>query len=111
MGEEKTIGTLQACLPWGAHDYSAEFQADESTARDFKHALLHVTKATGKVAAVVDDFDHEGALHLVHKTMTRKALADIVICVLRMANTYPDGPINLAQAVEDRLAEKFPVKP
>lgn len=78
------------------------------THKDLGHALLHVHKAGGKLAAIVDDAEHGGVdfASVEVRTEVSKYLADFVICALRMANTCPDGLIDLQRAVEDRLVKK-----
>lgn len=70
---------------------------------DAEHALLHITKATGKLASAINDAQHE------HRQPTAtelgKYLADLVICASRLGN----GIVDLDAACEYRLAEKFPV--
>lgn len=104
---DKTIRELQSGLPWTGH-YHRDFRATPMTHKDFAHALLHVHKAGGKLAGVVNDAEHGGvnfALQSVRDDVA-KYLADFVICALRMANTCPDGVIDLQAAVEHRLVDK-----
>jgi hypothetical protein len=68
---------------------------------DPTHALVHLTKALGKVAAAINDAEHED--RSVRPDEVRKYLADLVICAARVA---PD--VDLAAACADRLREKFP---
>lgn len=68
---------------------------------DSTHALVHLTKALGKVASAINDAEHEG--RSVRPDEVRKYLADLVICAARVA---PD--VDLAAACADRLLEKFP---
>lgn len=104
---DKTIRELQSGLPWTAH-YHRDFRATPMTHKDFGHALLHVHKAGGKLAAIVDDAEHAGFdwADPAKRADVSKYLADFVICALRMANTCPDGLIDLQRAVEDRLVAK-----
>jgi hypothetical protein len=95
---------LQTSLPWSVH-YSRDFRANPQAHRDFAHALAHVHKAGGKLAAIVDDFDH---LRETEDERAHDWLADLVICALRMANTMPGGVIDLQDAVLTRLAAKNP---
>ncbi len=95
---------IQNQLPWGI-EYSEAFQQSPSPFKDFQHALLHVTKAGGKLAAIVEDADH-GRPNLFPKQDVEKYLADLVICAMRMANTNPTGKIDLQRAVIDRLESK-----
>lgn len=111
MGDERTIREFQATLPWGAHEYGQPFRARTDPQRDAHHALLHVHKAGGKLAGLLDDLDHNDevvALGGLRDHDAGKYLADLLICALRVANTWPGGPIDLSAALERRLAEKFP---
>lgn len=71
---------------------------------DTNHALLHMTKALGKIASAVNDAEHE------HRILTSdeidKYLADLVICTARFAC----DTVDLDTACTSRLAEKFPVQ-
>ena len=104
---DKTLRELQASLPWTAH-YHRDFRASPMTHKDFGHALLHIHKAGGKLAAVLDDAEHGGVewADPAVRADVSKYVADMVICALRMANTCPDGLIDLQRAVEDRLTAK-----
>jgi len=106
-----TLRELQTNLPWSVH-YSADFRAAPMPHKDMAHALTHVHKAGGTLAALVDDMDHrkETADDRVRLEAHRKYVADLVICALRMANTWPGGPIDLQREVEDRLETKNNVK-
>jgi hypothetical protein len=70
---------------------------------DTSHALVHMTKALGKIASAFNDAEHE------HRTPRseeiEKYLADLVICASRFA----DGVVDLDAACISRLNEKFPV--
>lgn len=68
---------------------------------DANHALVHMTKALGKVAAVLNDAEHER--RPVHPGEADKYLADLVICACRFGQL-----VDLDAAVVARLAEKFP---
>ena len=70
---------------------------------DANHALIHLTKALGKVASAMNDAEHQE--RALQPEEVAKYLADLVICSARFAN----GLVNLDQAVINRLAEKFPV--
>ena len=104
---DKTIRQLQSGLPWTAH-YHRDFRATPMTHKDFSHGLLHVHKAGGKLAAIIDDAEHRGVDwgDPAERANVEKYLADFVICALRMANTCPDGVIDLQAAVEKRLVDK-----
>lgn len=78
------------------------------THKDFGHALLHIHKAGGKLAAILDEAEHGGFdwADPAKRAEVEKYVADMVICALRMATTCPDGQIDLQRAVESRLAAK-----
>lgn len=98
-----TLRELQTQLPWTVH-YHRDFRSSPMTHKDFAHALLHVTKATGKLAAVVNDAEHGGSEFLPEEV--DRFVADLVVCALRMANTCPGRTIDLQRAVEDRIELK-----
>jgi hypothetical protein len=109
-----TLRQLQAALPWSI-EYSSGFveARDFVTHLDFQHALIHVAKAAGKLAAMCDDADHgRTEEELFSPASVSKLLADLVICALRMANTQPHAKyrIELQDAVVRRLEEKNSVK-
>lgn len=68
-----------------------------------QHALLHMTKALGKLAAALNDAEHE------HRDLdgseVGKYLADLVIC----AACFGDGIVDLDTVCRARLASKFPM--
>lgn len=103
----KTIRELQTSLPWTIR-YSRDFRANPQPHKDFAHALLHVTKAMGKLTALVDDMDHdrEVADDSTLRERHAKYLADLVVCALRAANTFPGGVVDLQRAVEERIMTK-----
>ena len=91
---DHTIRELQSSLPWTGH-YHRDFRATPMTHKDFQHGLLHVHKAGGKLATIINDAEHGGVAwndYHVRDEVT-KYLADFVICALRMANTCPEGII------------------
>lgn len=69
---------------------------------DPHHALVHMTKALGKVASALNDAEHEQ--RAVCASEVEKYLADLIICAARFGN----GVVNLDAACSARLAEKFP---
>lgn len=105
--DNRTLREMQASLPWTAH-YHRDFRSTPMTHKDFGHALLHVTKATGKLATILDQAEHRGFdwSDPANRTEVSKYIADLVICALRMANTCPDGVIDLQQAVQSRISTK-----
>lgn len=111
MAHDLTIRELQTNLPWTIK-YSADFRANPQSHKDFAHALTHVFKAAGVLATFVDDMDHrkETALLANNEAAYSKYLADLVICALRAANTFPGGVVDLQRAVEERLESKNDVK-
>jgi hypothetical protein len=102
-----TIHELQLNLPWTIR-YSRDFRASPQTHKDFAHALHHVSKAAGKLHALVDDMDHdrEVADDPTLRARNAKYVADLVVCALRLANTFPGGVVDLERAVLDRIQEK-----
>ncbi|MBL4766303.1 MAG: hypothetical protein JKY94_01020 [Rhodobacteraceae bacterium] len=104
---DKTIRELQSGLPWTGH-YHRDFRSTPMTHKDFAHALLHIHKAGGKLATILDAAEHGGFdwADPAKRDEVSKYVADMVICALRMANTCPDGLIDLQEAVETRLTAK-----
>ena len=82
QGESMTLRELQSTLP-----YPHDFRANPSSHKDFGRALLHVQKACGKLAAVVNDAEHAGSDFQPEEV--DRYIADLVVCALRMANTSP----------------------
>jgi len=103
----KTIRELQTNFPWTTH-YHHDFRASPMPHKDFGHALLHVQKAIGKLAAVINDAEHEGSEFT--KEEVDPYIADLVVCALRLANTCPGRTIDLEQAVIERIESKNGVK-
>lgn len=87
--------------------YSDEFRKSEVIHKDFTHALLHVVKSTGKLSAMAEAADHHPEARAFLFSDAPRCLADVVICVLRMANTLPGGEINLHEAIMKRLKDKM----
>jgi len=102
----KSLREMQASLPWITH-YNRDFRASPMAWKDFGHALLHVTKASGKIAAMVNDAEHAGS----DFADVEKYIADLVICALRMANTCPGRTIDLQDVTEKRIANKNTINP
>ncbi len=104
---DKTIRELQTSLPWTAH-YHRDFRSTPMTHKDFGHALLHIHKAGGKLASILDEAEHAGFnwADPAKRAEVEKYVVDMVICALRMATTCPDGQIDLQRAVESRLTAK-----
>ncbi len=109
LQEGANIKMLQDQLPWGANDYSPEFQASPLYHKDFQHALIHILKALGKLSAFVEEADHTDGINFPYDEIS-KYLADVVICTVRMANTKPIAKVNLSRAVLDRIEEKMGVR-
>ncbi len=103
--DSMTLYDLQMNLPWTIK-YSRDYRANPQSHKDFSHAILHAQKALGKLAAMADNLDHRR----YEKEAPSRYLADLVICALRMANTYPDLEIDLQEAVMDRIQDKNNVK-
>ena len=103
MNKDLTIRELQTQLPWTVH-YHRDFRASPISHKDFAHALLHIQKAAGKLAAVVNDAEHGGSDF--NPEEVDRYVADMVVCALRMANTCPNRTIDLQQEVEARIEIK-----
>ena len=107
MNDDKTLRELQTQLPWTIH-YHHDFRASPMAHKDFAHALLHVQKAAGKLAALVNDAEHGGCEF--KPAEVDPYVADLVVCALRMANTCPGHVIDLQRAVVERIETKNGVK-
>ena len=96
---------------WTGKTYTRNFKGYSAQHKDFQHALMHIVKASGKLAALVEDQDHEGREEFP-QAAAQKYLSDVIICALRMGNTTPGGAIDMQEAVIARINEKMgPVKP
>jgi len=102
-----TLKELQTNLPWTIH-YHRDFRSSKMDHKDFAHALLHIQKAVGKLAAVINDAEHGGSSF--HPGEVDYYVADMVICALRMANTCPGRIIDLQSTVIERIETKNAVK-
>lgn len=109
--KEFTLRELQTKLPWTIK-YSEDFRKSPITHKEFAHALLHVTKATGKLAEFVNDMDHDKncALDPMNKSGYSQYIADLVICALQLANTFPGQQIDLHDKVVNYIESKNGVK-
>jgi hypothetical protein len=77
------------------------------THKDFAHALHHVSKAVGKLHGLADDMDHNKDLALsLNANEYSKYIADLVVCALRLANTFPGQVIDLESEVIKRIETK-----
>lgn len=104
---DHTIRELQTSLPWTIH-YASDFRASPMSHKDFGHALLHVQKAAGTLAALVNDAEHAGCEFKPEDT--DPYIADLVVCALRLANTCPGRTVDLQRAVQERIETKNGVK-
>lgn len=103
-----TLKDLQVKLPWTIK-YSTDFRSNPMSHKDFAHGLTHVGKAAGKLHEFVDNMDHDRDTALGfggNKEQYAKYIADLVICALRMANTFPGGVIDLESEVINRIQDK-----
>lgn len=107
QGKPLTLRELQEQLPWTIH-YHHDFRASPMAHKDFEHGLIHVFKAAGKLASVVNDAEHKGSTFSAAEV--DPYIADLVICALRLANTVPDRKLDLQSVVEDRIETKNQVK-
>ncbi len=98
---------LQTNLPWTIR-YSTDFRSSPITHKDFAHALHHVSKAAGHLHALADDMDHDRDIAdtVSLRENYSKYVADLVVCALRIANTFPGGVIDLQEAVINRIETK-----
>ena len=102
------IKEIQDQLPWTIK-YSSDFRANPQPHKDFTHALIHIIKACGHIAEVVDDLDHRKVSEM-HSVKFKNYVSDLVICAMRMANTSHIGKFDLQKAVKNRLESKKEVK-
>lgn len=111
FGSNITLRELQVSLPW-TPKYSSDFRASPQSHKDFAHALHHVSKAAGHLHGFVDDMDHERDVALDPTLQDRygKYVADLVVCALRLANTFPGRTLDLERAVVDRIESKNGLK-
>lgn len=107
MAKDFTIREFQTNLPWTIR-YSQDFRSSPMTHKDFSHTLHHVSKAAGKLHSLADDMDHDRALadDPTLREQYAKYIADLVVCALRLANTFPGGVVDLQAAVHDRIETK-----
>jgi hypothetical protein len=111
----RTLQSIQAELQmlWKDDRYSDAFKFARLPQKDFGHALLHILKAAGKLAVMVEEADHASGIEVIKcflpDKQAEKYLADIVISAMRMANTIPTGVFSLEQAVLERIKEKMGV--
>lgn len=104
---DRTLRELQTTLPWTVH-YHRDFRSSPMAHKDFGHALTHVFKAAGKLAALVNEAEHKGCEFKAEET--DRYVADLVVCALRLANTCPGRTIDLQRAVQERIETKNGVK-
>jgi hypothetical protein len=86
----------------------------------YEHVLGHVSKAAGKLHGLTGDMDHiiagsggaytrDVAFDQAEANNGKPAaayIADLIICAAKLAALCPSGPIDLEEAVADRMAEK-----
>ncbi|MGH8898458.1 MAG: hypothetical protein ACRDZ4_15935 [Egibacteraceae bacterium] len=87
---------------WTNATYSAAFNTSGIPHKDYAHALLHMVKATGKLAAIIDDLDHGKEI----EDDPGKYVADLVICAARFCDA---SGLHLESIVELRCAAKLPL--
>lgn len=106
-----TLREIQERLTTGwADTYGALFRASPVAYKDLQHAHLHVMKALGKLAALIEEADHDYATTFP-KEEVAKYLADLVICAHRMANKNATGPIDMEAAILARMEVKMGTLP
>lgn len=137
---EPTMREVQTKLPWAlgytkafhhatvSHAVKPWTDASDMEHLDFTHALLHIVKATGKLAAMSENADHGrkesqdptgreigdgfgGDIPEYRRTDfpladCEKLTADLVICAMRLANVRPGGAFDLWSAVLRRIDDK-----
>lgn len=112
---ELTLSELQSQLPWSIN-YADAFKLATYSGLpylEFQHALIHVVKATGKLATMVEDADHgRDDVEPFPLPEMAKLLSDLVICALRMANVQPrlGYRIDLGREIVRRLESKNGVR-
>lgn len=106
-GANMSLREMQVNLPWTIR-YSRDFRASPATHKDFAHALHHVSKAAGHLHALADDMDHDRQIADDPQLRERyaKYVADLVVCALRISNTFPGGVVDLQSAVLQRIETK-----
>ncbi len=94
------LKTLQAEVNgrWGDQSHNPCHGSDPN------HALVHMTKALGKIASALNDAEHEQ--RAMQPGEIDKYLADLVICAAR----FGSGIVDLDAACAARLVEKFPTE-
>ncbi len=92
---------IQIQLPWTIK-YSQDFRSNPQSHKDFAHAVTHAMKALGKLSAIVDDLDHRRESLLEPDNY----ISDLVVCALRMSNTYPGRIIDLESTLINRIESK-----
>lgn len=105
MDHESVLRALQSRTVWGAHSYTDDFRADPRPHRDASHALaVHVPKAIGKVATFLQEHAQHATWNDCDEASRRaflNAIADVLICTLRGANTIYASAIDLASMIDD----------
>lgn len=91
---------------WTGELYSEQFKNSPVKHKDFDHALKHVLKAAVRLLERTEESDHSGATPL-DAAFVEKYVADLVICAVRLANVNPSGPIDLENAIFDRIESKM----
>lgn len=104
---ESSLRKLQTTLPWTIK-YSQDYRSNPQPHKDFTHALVHTAKALGKLMGLADDMNHDRttALQSGLAAAYSKYIADLVVCALRAANTFPGGKVDLQREVEHRIESK-----
>jgi hypothetical protein len=105
-----TLREFQTSLPWTVR-FSRDFRASPMAHKDFAHTLHHVSKAAGRLHGLADDMDHNRDIADQPQLRAEygRYVADLVICALRLANTFPGGVLDLQKAVHERIEGKNPV--
>lgn len=103
--DDMTLREFQRLNPWGANTYSTEFEADPAPHKQYRHDVGHLFKTVGKLSELAFEMDHDPKLAAAYRAEDCKRLADLVIFAMHMASTHPSGPIDLASAIQERVAQ------
>ncbi len=101
--KDQTLPEIQASTMWGAHGYGKHFEAETTPWRDTRHAAQHVSMHGGDLLRCIDQLEHTDEST---RAEAEKRVADVFICLVRVANTWPGGAIDIQAAVRARLAGK-----
>lgn len=104
-GDHLTIDQAQYGQPWTV-PYAQDFvdaQAKLLPHLYLTHAILHAAKSVGKLAAVVENLDHDPLMVPSQRRVCADMAADLVTAALRIANLLG---FRLSTVLAERVAEK-----